>query len=94
MLVLRLVAVALVVIIASVSAVDSVSCPDGCTDAPATEQHESDSSDVGCLLCAGSIEVTAAGVVLVDSHNTPASSPIRDRVLNVPVAPPDHPPRS
>jgi hypothetical protein len=92
--VLRFVAVALVVIIASVSAIDGVCCPDGCTDEAATEQHESNIPDVGCLLCAGGIELPVAVVVLVASHHTPASFPIANRVLNVPASPPDHPPRS
>ena len=93
----RLVAAAIVVLFASLNAVDGICCPDGCTHEQAsTSQHnDRESSDGSCVLCLG-------GVESADPQTPSASGIVTDRFtrlllarhLDAPAEPPDHPPRS
>jgi hypothetical protein len=92
----RLLAATLVVLFASLNAVDGVCCPDGCTHKPAsTSQHNDRQSPEGsCLLCLGGVESavpqnpSAAGIVT--DRITPL---VLTRHLDAPTEPADHPPR-
>jgi hypothetical protein len=91
----RVAAVIVMVLFASLNAIDGICCPDGCT-------HEQESSgatspspnDGACFLCLGSVERWAPqdvspGIALATQIiRTPIDSPDA-----VPSDPPDHPPR-
>ena len=93
----RLLAAAIVVLFATLNAVDGICCPDGCTHEQAsTSQHnDRESSDGSCVLCLGGVESAAP-------HTPSASGIVTDRFrplllthhLDAPTEPPDHPPRS
>ena len=93
----RLVAAAIIVLFASLNAVDGICCPDGCTHEQAsTSQHnDRESSDGSCVLCLG-------GVESADPQSPSASGIVTDRFtpllvtrhLDTPTDTPDQPPRS
>jgi hypothetical protein len=93
----RLVAAAIVVLFASLNAVDGICCPDGCTHEQAsTSQHnDRESSDGSCVLCLGGVESgdpqTLSASDIVSDRFTPL---LLTRHLDAPTDPPDHPPRS
>jgi hypothetical protein len=93
----RLVAAAVLVLFASLNAIDGVCCPDGCTyeAASTSPQHGQESPDGTCVLCLGGVESAAA-------HAPAASGILTNRFasllfthpLDAPADPPDHPPRA
>ncbi len=93
----RFLAVAILVVFASLNAIDGICCPDGCThEGESTSQQQSDhSGDGSCMLCLGSI-VAAAVPVLTPSGivTTRAGHPPLVSLLDAFANPPDHPPRA
>ena len=93
----RLSAVAILVVFASLNAIDGICCPDGCThEAPPTSQHqERQSSDGTCVLCVGGVE---SSIALAPLPSTIVMSRLAlrhfTRHLDAPIDPPEHPPRS
>jgi hypothetical protein len=93
----RLLAVAILIVFASLNAIDGICCPDGCThERESTLQQQGDhAGDGSCMLCLGGIDSAAAPAL------TPSGVP-KTRVgrpplmwhLDAPVNPPDHPPRA
>jgi hypothetical protein len=93
----RLVAIAVLVLFASLNAIDGVCCPDGCTSEPssASPQHESDSPDSTCVLCLGGVESAVAPAPAASGILTNRFAPrLFTQPLDAPVDPPDHPPRA
>jgi hypothetical protein len=87
----------MLILFASLNAIDGICCPDGCTHEQASTSHHNDreSSDGSCVLCLGGVESAVP--------QTPsASGPVTNRLapllfihhLDAPTDPPDHPPRS
>ena len=93
----RLAAAMMLVLFASLNAIDGICCPDGCTHEQAsTSQHnDRESSDGSCALCLGGVEPTglqppsASGTV-----TNRFAPPLFTHHLDAPTDPPDHPPRS
>ena len=93
----NVVAAAILVVFASLNAIDGICCPDGCTheEAPTSQHNDRDSSDGSCVLCLGGVESASL-------QTASASGPVTDRFipllltphLDAPSDPPDHPPRS
>ena len=93
----RAVAVVVMVVFASLIAIDGMCCPDGCTheEQASSQQHSPQSGDGSCMLCLGGIDSAAATPVspskLVTSRG--GLPPLRPH-LDATVNPPDHPPRA
>jgi hypothetical protein len=93
----RFLAAAILIVFASLNAIDGICCPDGCThDKPSTSQsHERQSSDSTCVLCVGGVE---SFIALAPSPSAIVTSrialPLLTHLLDAPTDPPDHPPRS
>jgi hypothetical protein len=93
----RLMAIAVVVLFASLSAIDGICCPDGCTSQPssASQQHGPESPDGTCALCLGGVE---SAVAPAPAATVVATSSFAPRLLthhpDAPADPPDHPPRA
>ena len=93
----RLLAAVILVVFASLNAIDGICCPDGCThDRESTsQQHGDHSGDGSCMLCLGGIDSAAAptlapaGIVTTRVGHSPFE-PHLDELAN----PPDHPPRA
>jgi len=92
----RLLAAVMLILFASLNAMDGVCCPDGCThEEQAPQQHKSESADGICVLCLGAVDSLAlqdlspCGIVT----NRVALPPYA-RYLDVPTDPVEHPPRS
>jgi hypothetical protein len=91
------VAATLVVLFASLNAVDGECCPDGCTHEPASTSPHNDrqSSEGSCVLCLGGVESavpqTSSAAGIVTDRFTPL---VLTRHLDAPTEPADHPPRS
>jgi hypothetical protein len=92
----RFLAAAMLIVFASLNAIDGIWCPDGCTrEQPSTTQHDRQSSDGICVLCAGGVESAImlppfpSGIV---TSRTALS--LLTHHLDAPADPPDHPPRS
>ena len=93
----RLVAAAMLVLFASLNAIDGICCPDGCTHEQAsTSQHTTGNHlTAACVLCLGGVESAVP-------HTPSASGTVTNRFaplplthhLDAPTDPPDHPPRS
>ena len=93
----RFVAAAMLVLFASLHAIDGICCPDGCTheQVSTSQHHDRESSDGSCFLCLGGVESAV-------SHTPSASVTVTNRFaalpptlhLDAPADPPDHPPRS
>jgi hypothetical protein len=90
-------AAAMLVLFASLNAIDGICCPDGCTheQASTSQHHDRESSDGSCVLCLGGVESAVP-------HTPSASVTVTNRFaallptlhLDAPTNPPDHPPRS
>jgi hypothetical protein len=91
----RLVATAMLVLFASLNAIDGICCPDGCThEQGATSQHDRESSDGACVLCLGGVESAIAPVPSACGAVTNRFAPsLYSQHLDAPSDPPDHPPR-
>jgi len=93
----RLLAAVMVVLFASLNAMDGVCCPDGCTreqQSPA-QSHSPEASDGNCMLCLGGVDSSARpaltpGAVATDGVRPP---PLAHHI-NAPADPVEHPPRS
>ena len=93
----RLLAAVMLVLFASLNAMDGVCCPDGCTheEQSSAQQHKSESADGICMLCLGGVDSSA-------SQDLSPRGIVTDRVglppfahhLDAPSDPVDHPPRS
>ena len=93
----RFLAAALLIVFASLNAIDGICCPDGCThEQPSSSQPDNrQPSDGSCVLCAGGVE---SAIALAPSP----SGIVTDRIalplfthhLDTPTDPPDHPPRA
>ena len=93
----RFLAAAILVVFASLNAIDGICCPDGCThERESTSHQQSDhAGDGSCMLCLGSI-VSAEVPVLTPSGivTTHAGHPPLRSLLDAFANPPDHPPRA
>ena len=93
----RLSAVAILVVFASLNAIDGIYCPDGCTHEreSASQEHGDLSGDGTCMLCLGGID-SAAGPLLARAEmlTTRVGHPPVMCHLDAIANPPDHPPRS
>jgi hypothetical protein len=93
----RLVVAAMLVLFASLNAIDGICCPDGCTheQASTSQHHDRESSGGSCVLCLGGIESAvpqaASGAGTVTIRFAPL---LFTHHLDAPTDPPDHPPRS
>jgi len=93
----RLVAAAMLVLFASLSAIDGICCPDGCTheQTSAAQHHDRESSDGRCVLCLGGVESAvpqaASGAAIVTNRFAPL---LFTHHLDAPTDPPEHPPRT
>jgi hypothetical protein len=93
----RLLAAAILVLFASLNAVDGICCPDGCTrqDASPSQHHDWESADGCCVLCLGGVESAAPQTPSASDIVTDRFTPLLlTRHLDAPAEPPDHPPRS
>ena len=93
----RLVAAAMLVLFASLNAVDGFCCPDGCThEQPSTsEHHDRQSPDGACVLCVGGLESALPLAPLPSPIVTNrVAPPLFSHHLDRPSDPPDHPPRA
>ena len=92
----RLVAAMILVLFASLNAIDGICCPDGCTheQASTSQHHDRKSSDGSCVLCLGGVESAvpqvASGARTVSNRFAPL--PFTHH-LDAPTDPLDHPPR-
>ena len=87
----------MLVLFASLNAIDGVCCPDGCTheQSSASQRHDRQSSDASCALCLGGVEsavphTPSASVTVTNRFATL----LRTLPLDAPTDPLDHPPRS
>ena len=92
----RLAAAAMLVLFASLNAIDGICCPDGCTyEQGATSQHDRESSDGACVLCLGGVESAVpqvpSGCGIVTNR---FATSLYTHHLDAQSDPPDHPPRS
>lgn len=93
----RLLGAMMLIVFASLNAMDGICCPDGCTheEQPAAQQHNPESADGICVLCLGGVDSSAlqdllpCGIV-TDRLGSPPSAHHLD-ALSDPV---EHPPRS
>jgi hypothetical protein len=93
----RFLAVGILVVFASLNAIDGICCPDGCTHERevTSQQHGDDAGDGSCMLCLGGIDspvapvLTPSGMLTTRIEHAPLRSHI-DALAN----PPDHPPRA
>ena len=93
----RVVAATLVVLFASLNAVDGICCPDGCThDQASTSLHnDRESSEGSCVLCLGGVESSAPQTPSAAGTVIDRFAPlVITRHLDAPTEPADHPPRS
>jgi len=96
-LVRRFLAAAMLIVFASLNAIDGICCPDGCTrEQPSTsQQHDRQSSDGTCVLCVGGVESAIVLAPLRSGIVTNRIAPIPfTHHLDAPTDPPDHPPHS
>jgi hypothetical protein len=87
----------ILIVFASLNAIDGICCPDGCTDeqASTSQQHNRESSDGSCLLCLGVVESAAPQAPSGSGTVTNRFAPLLfTHYLDAPTDPPDHPPRS
>jgi hypothetical protein len=91
------VAVAAIVVFASLNAIDGVACPDGCTHEKEISSQPGGSQlhDGICVLCVGGVNSSASedlspgALVAVRVAPAPTTNP-----GDVPPDPPEHPPRA
>ena len=92
----RFAVVVMLVVFASLNAIDGICCPDGCTHEQTTSSAPIGASTGGiCVLCTGGLQ----GPVLENRAPTAAVRSDITRIavpdpLDVPPDPPEHPPRS
>jgi hypothetical protein len=93
----RLLAAVILVLFASLNAMDGVCCPDGCTHnkQSVSQQHTPEAADGMCMFCLGGVDspvrqdLSPCGVV-TDGVGPPPFAHHRD----APSDPVEHPPRS
>ena len=93
----RLLAAVMLVVFASLNAIDGICCPDGCSheSESTSQQHGGHSGDGSCMLCLGGIDSPAApllapsGILTIRVGHPPLRCHL-DALAN----PPDHPPRA
>jgi len=91
----RFLAAVLLVLFASLNAIDGICCPDGCTYEQSASAHGTESGDGLCVLCLGGVtapvhqEPTPAGIV-----SDRAAPSDRAHVPDAPADPVERPPRS
>jgi hypothetical protein len=93
----RFLTVAILVVFASLNAIDGICCSDGCTREreSASQQHGDHAGDGSCMLCLGGIDsgaapaLTPGGILATRVGHPPLRSHL-DALAN----PPDHPPRA
>jgi hypothetical protein len=91
----RLVAALVLVIFASLSAIDGVCCPDGCTNEAQNTSPEQHAPDEGvCMLCTGGVTFSVPDVLgpAID-RSADAAALLVPRPKDGTALPPDHPPR-
>jgi hypothetical protein len=93
----KLAAILMLLIFASLNAIDGICCPDGCTHEQAASSIPSDpeSAESSCILCVGGLK----SPVQEDQSSAVPVVSIVARVAatnpdDVPPDPPEHPPRS
>jgi hypothetical protein len=93
----RLLAAVMLVLFASLNAMDGVCCPDGCTHEQESplEQHNPEAADGICMLCLGGVDSSvrqdlAPYGVVSDEVGLPQFA----HHLDAPSDPVEHPPRS
>jgi hypothetical protein len=87
----------MLILFASLNAIDGMCCPDGCTheQSSTSQPHEGQSSDGTCVLCVGGVESSIALAPLPSPIVTSRIAlPLFTHHLDAPTDPPDHPPRS
>lgn len=86
----------LLVLFTSLSAMDGICCPDGCTHEQQTaSQHEPESAAGICVLCLGGVDATVRQDLAPDGFVTSAIQlPPLTLHLDTPPSPVEHPPRS
>jgi hypothetical protein len=87
----------MLILFASLNAIDGICCPDGCTheQSRTSQPHERQSSDGTCVLCIGGVEASIALAPLPSPVVTSRIAlPLFTHHLDAPTDPPDHPPRS
>ena len=87
----------MLIVFASLNAIDGICCPVGCTLGQAsTSQHaDRQSSDGACVLCVGGVESSVVLAPLPSAILTNRIAlPLFAHHLDAPTDPPDHPPRS
>jgi hypothetical protein len=92
----RLLAVAILIVFASLNAIDGICCPDGCThERESTSQQGDHAGDGSCMLCLGGIDSAAAPALTPSGiPTTRVGRPPLTSHLDAPANPPDHPPRA
>ena len=87
---------AILVVFASLNAIDGICCPDGCTyERESTSQQHGDRAGDGCCpLCLGGIDsAVAPALTLSGILTTRVGRPPLRLHLDAPANPPDYPPR-
>jgi hypothetical protein len=93
----RLLVAAMVVIFALLNAIDGTCCPDGCTREPqsSSRQHNPEQPGGICVLCLGGVDSSVQQALLPSNSITDhLGLPPLVHHIDVPLDPPDHPPRS
>jgi len=91
----KFLAAAILIVFASLNALDGICCPDGCTHLRESTSQADHSGDGSCLLCLGSV-VSARGPMLTASDllTIRAGHPPLRSHADAFSHPPDHPPRA
>ena len=87
----------MLVLFASLNAMDGVCCPDGCTheEQSSAQQHKSESADGICMLCLGGVNSSVQqDLSPCDVVTNGVGMPPLALHLDAPSDPVDHPPRS
>ena len=93
----KFLAVAILVVFASLNAIDGICCPDGCTHEREStpQQHADHAGDGSCMLCLGGIDSTGAPELTPSGMLTTRIGHARLRShVDALANPPDHPPRA
>ena len=82
------------IVFASLTGVDAVCCPDGCTDEQSqTQQHSPESTRGACLFCLGSVDTARPQQLLASMVAAGLDVPAALPLLDPAPTPADHPPR-
>jgi hypothetical protein len=86
----------MLVLFASLNALDGICCPDGCThEQGLISQHDRESPDGACVLCLGGVQSVVPQVPTASGTVTNRVAPLlHTHHLDAPADTPDHPPRS